>query len=239
MIDHLLLKLRRRHEVSAEEEAVLRRIAQPVRQVPARTVLIREGQRIDYSTLLIDGMMGRYKDMRDGRRQISALHISGDFLDLHSFMLKRLDHDVMALSDCTVSIVSHDEIEWITEQHPRLGRLFWFQTNLDAATHRAWEVSLGRRSALARTAHLFCELYVRMKIVGLTDERGYRLPLTQIDLAECLGLTSVHVNRVLKELRESGLATFRNGRVDIDNFEKLQRVAEFDADYLYVDPGPA
>ena len=142
----------------------------------------------------------------------------------------------MALTGCRVALVPHDRIRAITEAHPHLARLWWFTTNMDAAIHREWVLSLGRRSALARVAHLFCELRVRLAVVGLADESGYALPLTQTDLAECLGLTSVHVNRVLRELREAGLVEFRSRRVAIGDLAGLEAVAEFDPGYLYLEP---
>ena len=154
---------------------------------------------------------------------------------MHSFTLKRLDHHVITLTPCRVAVLPHERLREITEQHPHLTRVYWFGTNLDAAIHREWEVSLGRRTAIAKVAHLFCELYVRLGIVGLTDGLSYQLALTQTDLAECLGLTSVHINRTLKELREAGLVEFRGGEVVIQDLEGLQRVAEFDPSYLYLE----
>lgn len=237
-IDKLLLKLRRRDIVGDEEERVLRSIASPPEPVQARRCAIREGQRLTRSMLVVDGFMGRYKDMRDGQRQITELHIPGDFADLHGFLLKRLDHDLLAMTDCMVSWVPHQALADVTNDYPHLARLLWFSTNLDAAIHRSWAVSLGRRDAAARTGHLICELQVRLEIVGLAGTAGYALPLTQADLAECLGLTPVHVNRVLKDLRERGLLTFRGGRVEIHDFARLAKLAEFTADYLYIDREP-
>jgi CRP-like cAMP-binding protein len=237
-VEKLLLKLRHRDTVSAEEEAVLREIASPPERVAARRCAIREGEPITRSMLLVDGFLGRYKDMRDGQRQITAIHFAGDFADLHGFLLKRLDHDLLAITDCVVSWVSHQALQKVTDEYPHLARMLWFSTNLDAAIHRAWAVSLGRRDAICRLAHLICELQVRLQIVGLADEKGYALPLTQADLAECLGLTPVHVNRVLKELRERELLTFRSGRVKIHDFDKLARLAEFTPAYLYLDKTP-
>jgi CRP-like cAMP-binding protein len=234
-IERLLLKLRHRDTVSADEEAVLRAIASSPERIPARRCAIREGQLLNRSMLMVEGIMGRYKDMRDGQRQITEVHIAGDFADLHGFLLKRLDHDLLAMTDCTVSWVTHDALEKVTEDHAHLARMLWFSTCLDAAIHRAWAVSLGRRDAAARLGHLMCELQIRLQIVGLADENGYALPLTQADLAECLGLTPVHVNRVLKDLRERDLLTFRNGRVRIHDFDRLGRIAEFTRDYLYLD----
>ena len=131
------------------------------------------------STLLLDGLMCRYKDLRNGSRQISELHVSGDFVDLHSFTLKKLDHNIMALTPCRIAQVPHERLKAITEQFPHLTRVLWFSTNLDAAIHREWVLSLGRRTALARLAHLFCELHARLQIVGLTDGLDYKIGLTQ------------------------------------------------------------
>lgn len=238
MIDRHLMKLRARDDIGAEEEQALRDAAGEVVHYPGDTTFIPAGRTLDRSTLLVEGLIARYKDLRNGERQISELHVPGDFADLHSFTLKKLDHAVMALTPCTVVQVSHANLKAITEQHPHLARVLWFTTNLDAAIHREWVVSLGRRSALERTAHLFCELQVRLGVVGLATEQEYALPITQVVLAECLGLTSVHVNRVLKELRERRLVEFRSGHVTITDLAALRRLAEFDSAYLYLDKQP-
>lgn len=238
MIEPFLLKLRARDAIAPDEEAAIREMIAEVKEVPADRTLVRAGDEINHSILLLDGLLCRYKDLRDGSRQISELHVSGDFADLHAFTLKRLDHSVMALTKCRVAFAPHERIMAVTRAHPHLTRMFWLMTNIDAAIHREWVLSLGRRSALSRTAHLFCELRLRLGLVGLAAETGYALPLTQADLAECLGLTSVHVNRVLKELREAGLVEFRGGRVTIRDSVALERAAEFDPAYLYLEPRP-
>jgi CRP-like cAMP-binding protein len=234
MTDKHFLKLRLRDEISAEEESALRDILGEPVDLPAAHTFVHRGEELGYSTLLIEGMMARYKDLSDGQRQITHLHVPGDFADLHSFSLKYLDHAVMTLTPCRIIRVWHDRLRAITERMPHLTRVLWFSTTLDACIHREWEVSLGRRSALQRTAHLFCELQVRLAIVGMADEFGFALPLTQTTLAECLGLTSVHVNRVLRELREDGLVEFRSGRVTIHDLARLRDLAEFDPAYLYL-----
>jgi CRP-like cAMP-binding protein len=149
--------------------------------------------------------------------------------------LKSLDHDVVALSDCSFAIVPHERLKEITERHPHLARVYWFATNLDAAIHRAWEVSLGSRSALGRMAHLFCEMYTRLQLVGLTRGTSYDLPISQQELAEMLGMTPVHANRTLQQLRKQGMLDFAGGLVTIHDMAALKRVAEFDASYLYLD----
>lgn len=238
MIEKLLMKLRARDDVSAEEEAILREAVAETRTYPAKATIVPAGQVLTFSTLLVRGLMCRFKDLSDGKRQMTEIHVEGDFADLHSFTLKRLEHSVMALTPCEIAVVPHERLQRITENHPHLTRLLWFSTNLDAAIHREWVLSLGRRSALARTAHLFCELHVRLGLVGLTEGLSYDFDVTQADLAECLGLTPVHVNRTLKELREQGLVEFRNSRVKIGSLEGLRDVAEFDGEYLHLEKLP-
>jgi CRP-like cAMP-binding protein len=238
MIEAHLMKLRARDELSAEEEEAIRGAVAETKEFRADQTVIRADVELSSSMLLLEGIMCRYKDLRDGQRQITELHVAGDFADLHSFTLKRLDHNVLTLTPCRVAIVPHERLKSITETHPHLTRLFWFATNLDAAIHREWELSLGRRSALSRVAHLFCELQIRLGLVGLADQDGYGLDLTQTDLAECLGLTPVHVNRTLKTLREQGLVEFRGARVAIHDRRGLERIAEFNSNYLYLEPRP-
>jgi len=234
MIERHLAKLRARGDLSQEEEQAIRAAISEYRDYPADCTIIAAGVEVDHSTLLLDGFMCRYKDLRNGQRQITELHVPGDFADLHSFTLKYLDHDIMTLTPCRAAIVPHENLRRITEQFPHLTRLYWFGTNVDAAIHREWELSLGRRTARGKLAALFCELQLRLQVVGLADEQGYDLPLTQTDLAECTGLTNVHVNRTLKELREAGLVEVQGGRVAILNLADLRRAGEFDPRYLYL-----
>ena len=238
MIERHLMKLRARDEIDAEEEAAIRGTVAECRTVRADRKVVHADVPLDFSTILLSGIACRYKDLKSGSRQITELHVAGDYMDLHSFTLKRLDHDVLALTECEIAVIPHDRLREITEALPHLTRVYWFATNLDAAIHREWALSLGRRTASSRTAHLFCELQARLGLVGLADEEGYALPLTQTDLAECLGLTSVHINRTLKELRERGLVEFRGGRVRILDRAGLEAEAEFDPAYLYLERRP-
>lgn len=238
MIARHIARIRARHPLSAEEEQAIRATIGPALDVPAHRTFIEPGVRLEQSILILDGIAARYKDLRDGQRQVTALHIPGDFADLHSFTLKRLDHALMAMTPCRIAPVPHARIAELVERFPRLGRLYWFSTNLDASMHREWVLSMGVRDALARIAHLFCELQVRLNLVGLGDGDGYALDLSQTDLAECRGLTPVHVNRSLRRLREMGVLTFRNGRVEVSDPAALRAIAEFDPDYLYLDPDP-
>lgn len=234
MIERHLLKLRARDTVSPEEEQAIRDSIAEVRDLPADTVIVHAGRLLSFSVLLLEGLLCRYKDLSDGQRQITELHVPGDFADLHSFTLKRLDHNIMTITPCRVAIVPHEKLEDITERFPHLTRLYWFTTNMDAAIHREWEVSLGRRTAVSRIAALFCEMKLRLEVVGLTEGPSYEFDITQTDLAECVGLTPIHVNRTLKELRERRLVQFRSGRVTINDWDGLATVAEFDPAYLYL-----
>lgn len=238
MLDKLLMKLTVRDTLSPQEEARLRDLPSERQSVPRHRAVALAGQEVTHSVIVLEGLMCRYKDLRNGGRQISALHIPGDFADLHGFTLKRLDDSLLAMTACEIALVPHERLRVLTEESPHLTRLLWFCTNLDAAIHREWVVSLGRRAALERMAHFFCELWVRYEIVGLARADGFSLGMTQNELAESLGLTPVHVNRTLKALREKELAFFRGGFVEIPDLALLKRVAEFDDTYLSLEQRP-
>ena len=230
------MKIRARDELSAEEETAIRESVREVITSRARSTVVRAHQMMDYSTILVSGIAARRKDMEDGNSLITELHVAGDFTDLHSFTLKYLDHDIIALTPCRFAVIPHERLKRITERLPHLTRVYWFATNLDAAIHREWELSLARRDASARMAHLFCELYLRLKLVGLAEGFAYDLPLTQETLSDVLGLTPVHVNRTLQQLRSEGDVSFERGRLTIHDWDALVRRAGFDPAYLYLDP---
>ena len=235
MISAHLKKLRRRIEISSDEERAIRGFVGETRNVPADRVLIRSGEPLSSSLMLLDGWLARTKDLPSGERQVTELHVAGDFADLHGFTLKRLDHDVMTMSECIVAAVPHDRILEITERFPRLALVYWQLTNVDAAITRELALSLGQRSAISRMAHMFCELYERLDTVGRAQRDGYEFPLTQREISECLGLTVVHVNRTVQELRRRGLIELENRRLTILDRDGLDGVAQFDPAYLYLD----
>ena len=211
------------------EESVERTVAFRPRQV-----MVRENVPVTQCTLVTEGFVERFKDTEDGRRQILAIHLPGDFVDLHSYPLKRLEHSVAAVTACKVTIVPHAAIRALTERSPVLTELLWRSTMIDAAVNREWIVSLGTRSAAVRLAHLFCELFVRMERLGMTNGQSFALPLTQVDLADATGLTAVHVNRMLRRLRNEGLVEARPGEIAILDWPRLQDFAGFDPAYLYL-----
>lgn len=238
MLERLFLKLRRRDELADFEQQALLDAVSDVRTVGDGETLVHAGDMLSVSTVLLDGIVGRVRDLSDGRRQIIELHVPGDFFDLHAFLLKKLEHNVEALTPIRVATVPHDRLKTITERWPHLSRLLWTSTLLDAAIQREKILSIGRRSAISRLAHLLCELHVRFKVVEMTEGDSYRLDLTQAQLADAAGLTQVHVNRTLKELRDRGIVTVRGGCVTIADWPGLTAIAEFTDDYLYLERQP-
>lgn len=235
MISAHLKKVRLRTTISPDEERVIRGLVSETRQIAADNFVVRSGTELANSILLLDDWLARSKDLRSGERQVLEIHLPGDFADLHGFTLKRLDHDVMALTECIIGVVPHDRIMKLTEEHPHLTRVYWLSTNVDAAIAREMALSLGQRSAISRMAHLFCELHVRLGIVGKTFDDSFEFPLTQRELAECLGLTVVHVNRTLQELRRRQVIEAENRHVTILDKGALEAIADFDPDYLQLD----
>ena len=224
---------RRREELAAEELKALEASVDEVVTYPSRRIIVPHGKVIDTSMLLIQGLMARYMDGADGSRQLVAIHVPGDFVDLHAFPLRKLDHDIGTLTPCSVAKFKHDEIETLIVAHPNLGRQLWFSTLLDAAMHREWIFRLGRLGAAGRVAHFFAETERRLRMVGMSDSKSFALPLQQSDIASACGITAVHTNRVLRDLRERGIVTFASGTVRIGNLAALHREAEFDDQYLY------
>jgi CRP-like cAMP-binding protein len=228
----LIAKLERRDSLSDEERAALEAAATSARRIAAGQDLVREGDRPKASTLMLSGYSARYNVLPDGQRQITALHIKGDFVDLHSFLLHQMDHGVIALTDCTVTLIAHEVLKEITERFPHLTRMLWLSTLVDSAIHRRWLVAMGRLSASAHFAHFLCELWVRLDVAGLTEGYSYDLPITQTQLADVLGLSLVHVNRVTQELRQQGLIEWRNRKLTILDWPQLVKLAQFNPVYL-------
>lgn len=228
------LRYRGRDRISAEEMAALEAAFDPPRVAPARKTLIAKQDRVTASTILVEGIMCRYLDDRQGYRQLLGIHVPGDFVDLHGYPLMKLDHDVAALTEVKVASVPRERMDRLTERFPNLTRTLWYSTMLDAAMHREWIFRLGRLGAAGRVAHFFSEAEARLRLAGFGDEHSAPLPINQTDVAEACGLTPVHVNRVLRQLREEGLMTFRSGVLTIGDRARLYRLAEFDKTYLYL-----
>lgn len=227
---------RLRSAMSEEEKALLEAMVERTEWLDKPTRIIARGDTPDYSTMLIDGFMLRTLD-GDGRgsgaRHAVSFHVPGDFVDLHCFALKRLDHNIDTVGRVKVGYVPHSALEAVMRDQPHLARLFWFSTLLDAAMHREWIMTLEQLTAPRRIAHIFAEIWRRLWMVGLHGADGFTTPLTQSDLSEMCGATVIHTNRALRELRENGLAIFERGCVTIPDRDALERYAGFTPDYLY------
>jgi len=231
-------KLEQYDRLSETERQVLESAVVRQRTVARGEDMIREGDRPTESTVLITGLAGRYNVLRSGKRQITAIHIPGDFVDLHSFLLKTMDHAVLAITPCMIGMVPHETLRAVSENPPHLARLLAVNPAVNAAIHRQWIVAMGRRTSLEHAAHLLCALFVRLQIVGLTEGYRFTLPLTQAELGDTLGLSTVHVNRVVQDLRKENLITWRGETVTIEDWPRLQQIAEFDPTFLSLQNEP-
>lgn len=234
-IDILVRKLSRRDVISAEEHAAIARHAPPPMRFKGGVDLVSEGDMPTSSTLLVEGFAIRYRVLHGGERQITSVHVPGDFIDLHSFVLKKMDHSVGALSDCVVIQYPHEGLERITERYPHMTRMLWLMSLLDGAIHREWIVAMGRKSAAERMAHLLCELNVRLGVVGLSHDDSFSFPITQAELADLLGLSTVHINRVVQQLRAAELVRWQGHSISILDWPRLQDMTEFDPSYLHLE----
>lgn len=235
MFTERFLRDKRGVDLTPDERARLEGAISEILTVGPRKTIVQAGDRLEQSTLLLEGFMCRYMDDRNGLRQLVAVHVPGDFVDLHSYPLKVLDHDVATLTATTMAIVPHTQLTEILEEYPRLQRKLWFATLIDAAIHRAWLFRLGRLDAIGRVAHFLCETNARLISAGLSDGRRFAFGITQTDLAEICGLTNIHVNRVMRQLREEQLCIFRSSLVEILDPERLAARGQFDPSYLYIE----
>ncbi|HVW56517.1 MAG TPA: Crp/Fnr family transcriptional regulator [Rhizobiaceae bacterium] len=232
MVNPLILNLQHRDVIAPLEQAALESIVSKVEYYRAGQDIVAEGTHPRESCLMIEGFSARSHVIEQGQRQLTAVHIPGDFVDLHSLLLKVMDHGVVALTNCTVSKVPHENLRKISAEYPHLTRMLWLSTVVDAAIHRAWIVSMGRRSSVGQVAHLLCELYLRLKAVDLTRAYSFELPITQAQLGDMMGRSVVHVNRILQFLRRKGLIAWRGASLTILDWERLQAIAGFDPTYL-------
>lgn len=231
---NLFLRGRLRQSLSKEEEHRLEAMISETADLKDGSIISRRGELCHRSTLLVDGFVLRNINS-NGKRHIVCIQVPGDFVDLHGFALRRLDHDLVTVGAARVAYVPHEELNRTMEELPHLTRVLWFATLLDAAIHREWIMKMEQLTADNRLAHLFCELWHRLNFVGRADPDGYDLPLTQIDLADTCGTTSIHMNRIIGKLRRMGLVEFKRGRVTIPDRQALEQFARFTPDYLYGD----
>jgi CRP-like cAMP-binding protein len=227
-------KLENFSTLSDEEKRALDEAIGRTKEVGAGEDVVRDGACPSDCTLIVKGFACRYKVLEDGRRQIMSFHIPGDICDLQSLLLEKMDHGIGALVPCKVALIPHRTVLELAENYPGIGRALWRDTLIDAAVFREWMVGIGRRTAHERIAHLLCEVLVRFRSVGLAEDHQCDLPLTQAELADSLGLSAVHVNRVLQDLRGEGLIVFQGKFLRISRWERLKQIAGFDPTYLHL-----
>ena len=230
----LVRKLESIAPLTPDEKAAVLRLPIRLKTLPAHQDIVREGDAPSECCLVVEGFAYRYIFTEEGKRQILSFHISGDVPDLQSLHLDVMDHSLGTLVASTLAFIQHDDMRALIRKHPRLGDLFWRDTLIDASTFRQWMVGLGRRSARGRIAHLLCELLVRLRAVHLVDNDSFALPVTQTELSDALGITTVHVNRVLQELRGENLISLRGGALKVLDWAGLKSTGEFDAAYLHL-----
>lgn len=228
----LFLKGRLRHALSEHEAALLDSVIEDGERVPDGHIVQQRSVLATHSTLLLDGFIARVIDDA-GTRNIVGLQVPGDFVDLHAFALKRLDHDVVTIGPALLGSVPHEKLAQIVRDEPHLTRVLWFSTLLDAAIHREWILKLEQLKAEERLGHIMCELWHRLNFVGLADAHGFNMPLLQTHLANACGTTAVHINRVIKAVRQRGLIEINRGRVTMPDRPALEHFSHFKADYLY------
>lgn len=234
MTNPFLLRLRQCSGLTPDDEACLERLTRNASSLPADRQLKTEGDQPTQVHIVLEGLACRYKILPDGRRQILAFLVPGDPCDFQVFLLPHMDHSLGTLAPSVVANVSRQDIESAIAERPGLARAFWFSTLLDEAIMREWLVNVGRRNAYERMAHLLWELYLRHAVVGKVAEGAFHLPLTQADLADALGLSTVYVNKTITRLRGSGIIETDRRQVRILKPAELSAIAGFDAGYLHL-----
>lgn len=217
---------------AAESEALLEATGRP-RKIAAKRDLIREGAEPGPVFIVLEGWACRYKILPSGTRQILAFLMPGDCCDLHVGLLAEMDHSIQTSTPALVATIDRGEMNELMDRHRGIARAMYISQLIDEGTMRAWITSMGRRSSVERVAHLMCELYLRARNIGLTDEGDLELPVSQLLIADALGMTQVHANRVLKKLRLAGAMSFGRGRLHIVDPGKLVDNAGFDENYLH------
>ena len=235
MAEALLRKLRSFGHLDLGDVQAVERLCGDVHELPPGETLIREGERPARVHLLLDGWAYRYKLLPDGGRQIMAYLIPGDLCDIHSFVLKVMDHAIGLLGPARVAFIDPDALLETMDRRPRVARALWCATLVDEAVLREWLVNMGQREAYARIAPLLSEMWLRMRAVGLAEDDTFSLPLTQKELGDTVGLTPVSVNRALQRLRKQGIISLDQKQLTIHDTQGLMNVSAFEPNYLHLD----
>jgi CRP-like cAMP-binding protein len=228
-------RLTSRSVLTDKEVAALLGLRGEIRKVAAHIDFVRFGKEVSHSSLLIEGLVGRFGDNGNGGRQITCFHIPGDMADLVSLVSPKTGWGLVALTPTTLLSVPHENLRYLTANYPGIAEAFWRDSVADGSIFSEWVVNVGRRDALTRLAHIFCEMAIRSEKAGLGDRRSYPLPATQANLSDATGLTTVHINRTMKELRERSIVDLRGGTVTINDWDLLVSTANFDPAYLLLE----
>jgi len=235
-LSHLIRKLEHFVRLSPADRAILvRASSERVRNFRPRIDIAREGDKPRDVHLILAGWACRYKQLEDGRRQIVSFFLPGDICDLNIFILREMDHSIGTITSVTIADLSREVFDEISAGHPRIATAFWWEGLVNSAIQREWTMSLGQRTASERMAHLLCEIFLRLRLAGLTREDSCDFPLTQSDLADATGLSKVHVNRTLQELRSAELIVLRGKSLTVPSLERLMNAGLFNANYLHMD----
>jgi CRP-like cAMP-binding protein len=232
----LVRRLQTSSGISEEDLREVHELPITVREYPAERAVVRDGERATECCLIAEGFCVRSKTISDGRRQILSIHIPGEIPDLMSLFLHVMDHDLSTLTPCTLGFIKHETLQKLHRRRPNVAEMFWRDTLIDSAMFREWIVNVGQRPAPARLAHVMIELRERLKVIGRADGNRFDMPLTQEQIGEALGITAVHANRVIKQLRQDGIVDLHRGRVTVLDEGKFQELADFDNRYLHQSP---
>ncbi|WP_336490264.1 Crp/Fnr family transcriptional regulator [Methylobacterium nigriterrae] len=236
MPHHLIRKLENFTRLSDADKGALEDAASGrVRLFGPHQDIICEGDDPEHVNLMLDGWACRYKQLEDGRRQIISFFLPGDLCDPHIFVLREMDHSISTITPVKLAEIPRDTLLDLTEQHPRITQALWWEMLVHTAIQREWTVNLGQRTGLERVGHLLCELFIRLRAVGLTEGNSCILPITQVEFGDATGLSNVHVNRVLQELRASGLIVLKGRVLTIPDLAALQAASLFNMNYLHLD----
>jgi CRP-like cAMP-binding protein len=222
--------------LSASEKDAIRGLPVREAEIKADQDIVREGDRPTRMFFVIEGVTCSYKIAADSKRQIVNFHLQGDAPDLQSLHLATLDISIASITPCRVGFVQHEAIQKLCLEYPQIASAFWRHTLIDAAIYREWMTSIGRRTAVSRIAHLLCELFMRFTSVGLRDAMRIAFPITQTEIGDALGISTVHVNRSLQELRRSGYIVLRDSTLEVLDWKGLQQAGDFTPDYLHLQP---
>ena len=219
---------------SADAEAIIG-LPHRIKRVERHGYIVREREQATHSCVILSGFTIRHKITMGGSRQIVGVNLKGDLVDLQNSFLGVADHSVQVLTDCEVAFIPREVVKKLAFEHPIVGMAMWLDTLVDGSIFREWIANVGRRDAHTRVAHLLCEISLRLKVAGLGDGTEYELPMTQEQLADCVGLTPVHVNRTMKALEAEGLISRRTSRgIGIGDWKKLADAGDFDSSYLHL-----